>query len=180
MFIFLKRVPYILLTPVFLLSMPLILVNQVEAADTVVQLDCDGLEGYALDLESRARKVEVDELSIQQRTVALEQFQQSINGQRVQVVALQELVDAKLEEIQTIEDERLAQLAQMLSGASPKSAASILINMEPDEAASILRLASRSVSGNIMTEIGKQDPIFGANLALFFTPDRSFSDAINN
>ncbi len=148
--------------------------------NTVVNLDCSGLEGYALSLESRARKIEADELSLRQRMAALEQFQQSINQQRSQVTALQNIVNDKLAQIQTIEDERLAQLAQMMSGTAPKSAAAILENMDPQDAAAILSMTSKSVSGNIMTAIGKQNPKFGADVSLYFTPDRAFSDAINS
>lgn len=119
-------------------------------------------------------------MSIRQRMAALEQFQQSVNQQRAEVAALQEVVNKKLADIQTVEDERLQQLAQMMSGTAPKSAAAILANMEPKDAAAVLSMTSKSVSGNIMTAIGKQDPKFGADVALFFTPDRQFSDTINN
>ena len=97
--------------------------------------------------------IAVQEDQLREETLALKARALELESRTAELDALQETLEARWKEMQTVSDEDLMHLARMYGSMKPDQAAAIFNQMEPDFAGNFLRLMRSEQAGLIMASM---------------------------
>ncbi|MDR0454289.1 MAG: hypothetical protein LBH05_05710 [Deferribacteraceae bacterium] len=140
------------------------------SADNVNLVD---IQEATKKIREKERELLEREQIINAREDSLKVMEQDIISREEDLKKIRQEITARMDQIDAGSKEDLDKLAKIYSSTKAKSAASILIKMDPEKAAAILRKITPMNSGRIMAEIGKQDPDYASRLTVSLSGDKA-------
>ncbi len=133
-----------------------------------------------VDIQEATKKIREKEKELQEKEQALNAREESLKVMEQDLISredelkkMRQEISEQMSQLSTESNAELDKLAKIYSSTKAKNAASILIKMDPDKSAAIIRRITPMNAGKIMAEIGKQDPDYASRLTAKLSGDNS-------
>jgi len=139
-----------------------------------------------VDIQEATKKIREKEKELIEKEQILNAREESLKAMEHDLISreddlkkIRQDITARMNRLSADSDEELDKLAKIYSSTKAKNAASILIKMDPDKSAAILRRITPMNSGKIMAEIGKQDPEYASRLTVSLSGDNARNPTVS-
>jgi len=130
------------------------------------------LQAIAKELERRKIELDEKEKNMNSKEERLKALEEELLQKESALRKLKDDISARLAEIKTIEDENLDKLAKAYGSSKAKSAAAIISKMDMEKAVQLFLRMQSMTAGKVMSEMGKTDPDFAAQLSERLAPSK--------
>lgn len=127
-----------------------------------------------LQLEKKQQELAERERRLKEQEAKLSTLDKDIKSREADMKKIRDEVSTKVNQARQEENKDLTKLAKVYAATKPKSAAAIMVKMDVEKSVMLLRQMSDFAAGKVMTEMGKLDPAYAAEVSMRLTPDPGF------